>query len=99
MRSPRRRVYIEFPERDDMAKRGNQMGRLVKAMYGTRDAPQMLSVDVRAVTGRLGYRASVLHASVFYHFEKTVSVVMHVDDVLCVGPWEKLEEWRSCMSS
>ena len=34
-----RHVYIRLLEEDDMAKEGKWMGRLKKAMHGTRDAP------------------------------------------------------------
>lgn len=37
----RRRVYIELPRQDPKYGSGDLMGKLQKAMYGTRDAPQI----------------------------------------------------------
>ena len=34
-----RTVYIELPSEDPMSEGGNMVGKLDKAMYGTRDAP------------------------------------------------------------
>ena len=37
----RRNVYIELPEEDPKSESGKYVGKLDKAMYGTRDAPAM----------------------------------------------------------
>ena len=41
----KRDVYIELPREDDMSLSGNMVGKLDKAMYGTRDAPQIWQRD------------------------------------------------------
>lgn len=60
------------------AKRRDKIGRLVKAMYCTSDAPQNWSDEVRREMSRLGDRASVLHPFVL--------VVVQVGVCFCVGP-------------
>lgn len=87
----RRKVYIELPDQDPEAKGRNKMGRLVKAMYGTSDAPQLWSEKVRREMVALGSQASVLHPSVFSKPDTDVHVVVHVDDFMCVGPWKELD--------
>lgn len=87
----RRRVYIELPEQDPESKKKDKMGRLAKAMYGTRDAPQIWSGEVCREMIAKGFQPSVLHPSVFSMPEKDMHVVVHVDDFLCVGPWSELE--------
>ena len=39
--SAERELYIELPEEDPLAESGDFVGRLQKALYGTRDAPQL----------------------------------------------------------
>ena len=42
-----RSVYIELPQEDPMSSSGLYVGKLVKAMYGTRDAPMVWQGEVR----------------------------------------------------
>lgn len=88
----RRRVYIQLCVQYCMAKRGDNMGMLVKAMYGTRDAPQMSPDEVWREMSRLGYRASVMHPSVYWRADDKAFVVLQVEGMLCVCPWGKLDE-------
>ena len=37
----KRDIYIELPPEDNHSYTGNYLGKLIKAMYGTRDAPQI----------------------------------------------------------
>lgn len=67
------------------------MGLLVKAMYGTRDAPQIWAEEVKKDMDQLQFESSVLHLSVSHKRDMQTFVVVHVDDFLCVGPWEELE--------
>ena len=53
----KRDIYIELPPEDPMYGKGF-IGRLRKAMYGTRDAPQVWQETVRRAMESLGYEAS-----------------------------------------
>merc|ERR1712018_514255 len=55
----KRRVYIELPAEDPRAKEGNLVGRLLKTMYGTRDAPQVWQEEVQTAMKEIGYEASL----------------------------------------
>ena len=87
----RRRVYIELPHTDPRYGDPNVVGVLKKSMYGTRDAPQIWGEHVRATLEELGYKQSAYQPSVYYHPEKELVIVVHVDDFLCTGDAEALE--------
>ena len=80
----KRRVYIWLPEEDPKSKQG-LMGRLDKAMYGNRDAPQVWQEEVRATMEELGFTECVTQPGIYHHRQRRVQVVSHVDDFLCIG--------------
>ena len=90
------RLYIELPDEDPKKKAG-YVGRLVKAMYGTRAAPQVWQRVVREFMYDLGFTGSLKYPCVFYHEGMELKVVTHVDDFLCVGPSASLEWLREQM--
>ena len=79
-----RNIYIELPSRDPRSG-GAVVGQLQRALYGTRDAPQLWGEEVRRVMLLLGFRPSALQPSVYVHDEKQMMVVVHVDDFLVSG--------------
>jgi hypothetical protein len=86
-----RRIYIELPHRDPRAHEGGVVGRLRRALYGTRDAPQIWAHEVEQTMKSMGFNACMSQPSVFYHFEKDILIVVHVDDFLCSGTLEDLK--------
>ena len=94
----RRRVYIELPHTDPRYGDPNVVGVLKKSMYGTRDAPQIWGEHVRATLEELGYKQSAYQPSVYYHPEKELVIVVHVDDFLCTGDAEALEDLYTGLS-
>ena len=92
-----RSIYIELPSRDPRAG-GSVVGQLQRALYGTRDAPQLWGAEVQRVMLLLGLRPSVLQPSVYIHDEKQIMVVVHVDDFLCTGDGEALKQLCSDLS-
>ena len=48
-------------QEDDMSLSGSMVGKLDKAMYGTRDAPQIWQETVEATMLELVFRSSMLH--------------------------------------
>ena len=87
----RRNVYIELPHTDPRFGDGSVVGKLKKAMYGTRDAPQIWSQVVQEAMENLGYKQSAFQPAVYYHPELDVIVVVHVDDFLATGDGKSLE--------
>jgi len=77
-------VYIELPE-EDPGKSQGLVGKLVKAMYGTRSAPQVWQEVVRKVMNNLGFKTSVKFPCVYFNRQRGLKVVTHVDDFLCTG--------------
>lgn len=61
----RRRVYFELPDQDPKSKEQQMMGRLVKATYGARNAPEILSGEVKREMNKSGFVSSVFHPSAF----------------------------------
>jgi hypothetical protein len=89
--SMRRRVYIELPRQDPRHGSGDTVGLLKKAMYGTRDAPQIWQEEVQRTMEEIGFKVSMLHPSIYHHPGREVVVVVHVDDFLCSGEAGNLE--------
>lgn len=49
------------------------------------------SGELRGEMIKLGFRVSVLHTSIYSMPENDTHIVVHVDDFLCVGPWDDSE--------
>ena len=62
------------------------MGTLDKAMYGTKDAPAAWQAELEKTMVKLGFRPVVSGLCLCYHPSFGISVVGHVDDLMCVGP-------------
>ena len=64
-RTPRD-IYIELPDEDPMSADKDYVGKLLKAMYGTRDAPAVWQEEVRALLITLGFTQSKINPCVFF---------------------------------
>ena len=93
-----RKVYIELPPEDAKSEGGQLMGRLNKAMYGLRDAPQVWQQEVRRILKGMGFIESVTSPCVYVNSQTSVRIVTHVDDFLCVGPRSALDEFYGELS-
>ena len=85
-----RETYIELPSEDPLAGDGNFVGRLRKALYGTRDAPQLWQRELETTLNGLGFKGSRLHPGFFYHEGWNVALVSHIDDLPIGGTAEDL---------
>jgi len=83
-------IYIELPDEDPMKAKG-YVGKLVKAMYGTRSAPLIWQKVVRRKMKEMGFSASTTIPCLYYHLEKDMYVVAHVDDFLMSGEQRDIE--------
>jgi hypothetical protein len=86
----KRDLYVELPPEDPRHGEG-VVGKLVKSMYGTRDAPQIWQETVELKLASIGFTASALHPAIYMHFDKEIRVVVHVDDFLCKGSRKHLK--------
>ena len=89
----RERIYIDLPIEDPMREKG-MMGRLVKAMYGTRAAPVVWQGLVQDTMRTLGFSMSSKFPCLYHHALKDVKVVTHVDDFICTGEKSELQWLR-----
>jgi hypothetical protein len=86
----KRDLFIELPPEDPLHDEG-VVGKLLKSMYGTRDAPQIWQQTVELKLSSIGFVASALHPAIYIHEDKGIRIVVHVDDFLCTGTREQLQ--------
>ena len=60
-----RDIYIELPDEDPMSADKDYVGKLLKAMYGTRDAPAVWQEEVRKLLVANGFTQSRINPCVF----------------------------------
>ena len=78
-----RLVYIELPPEDRGAK--DEVGRLNKSLYGTRDASLNWQWEVSRHLEGLGFRKGRGFPSVFFHPGRGLATTVHGDDYVSVG--------------
>lgn len=81
----RRKVDAELPRQYSRFGDCHVMGKLRKAMHGTRGAPQIWGDMVKKDMIGLGFRAAELHPAVCSHRARRVKFVVHVGGFLGVG--------------
>ena len=86
-------TWVELPEEDPQFGR-NMVARLLKAMYGTREAPLAWQEHVEKVLTSLGFKQGVLNPCIYHHPKAGVYLVHHVDDFFAVGAKGSLEWLR-----
>ncbi len=70
------------------------MGKLIRALYRTRDAPLAWQTVVRSDMKMLGFKECKATNGVFTHGERDLRVVAHVDDFLVSGEHHDLLWFR-----
>ena len=83
-----RTIYVELPEEEPEG--GKYVGRLVKTLYGTRDAPVAWQQVVNSYMANLGFEECKVASGVYIHRCRDLRVVTHVDDFLVAGENNKL---------
>eukprot|EP00400_MALV-I_sp_L67-5_P000255 gene255-biopygen667 len=79
----RRKLYVRLPPEADAP--SGTCGRLLRSMYGTRDAAQNWEYHYREVLVALGFRPALTSPCVFVHDDRDVRVVVHGDDFSFLG--------------
>ena len=92
-----RPLFMELPQEDPRSSDPNLVARLIKSLYGTRDAPQLWAKHVGKTLRGLGYTETKGAPGVYYHKEKDVEITLHVDDFLVVGEEEHLMELKAAL--
>ena len=75
-----REVYVEMPPEAGMPK--GTVGRLIKCMYGTRDAAQGWEATYCAALLRLGLSRGTANPCLFTHKSRNIRLCVHGDDFL-----------------
>ena len=85
--SPARRVvHVELPSEAGMPK--NKVGRLLKTMYGCRDAGvnwEMCILDVMSV---LGFEQGKSSPCIYWHKERNLRIWVYGDDFIVMGYYD-----------
>ena len=63
----RRSLYVELPPENSLSASGRYVGKLERAMYGTRDAPMIWQDHLRKTLLDMNFKESVTHPGVFQH--------------------------------
>jgi len=87
-----RTIHVELPEEESEG--GRYVGRLVKTLYGTRDAPVAWQRVVKSDMARLGFDECRMTTGVYIHRDRDLRVVTHVDDFLVAGEAQHLKWLR-----
>lgn len=80
-----RLVAVELPEEAKTSRDDTSVGLLLRAMYGTRDAPMQWQSHVSQYLRSLGFIQGKGHPCVYYHPKKLLRMAVHVDDFLVSG--------------
>ena len=83
-------MYVELPPEDPLEASGRYVGKLERAMYGTREAPMTWQDHLRKTLLDMKFKESVTHQGVFQHETRDILLCVHVDDVLCTGSRDDL---------
>ena len=92
---PDRSLYVRFPPELGMPK--NMVGKLVRCMYGTRDAGSIWEGCYTKCLVDIGFEQGVASPCCFWHPIWKVSVVVHGDDFTALGTPEGLNHYEAGM--
>ena len=87
----RRLVYVNLPPEDDQP---GMCGKLVKAMYGTRDAAQNWEHAYSEFLESIGFVSGRATPCMFWHKSRDIRLVAHGDDFTNLGSREQLDWLR-----
>ena len=91
-----RSIYVELPGAESQG--GKYVGKLVRSLYGTRDAPLAWLTVVKSDMKELGFKECKVTNGVFTHPGRNLRVVVHVDDFLLSGEGHHLTWFRDQLS-
>ena len=84
-----RDVYVELPEEDQSP---GMCGRLIKSMYGTRDAAQNWGMAYTQFMESIGFTKGLSSPCTFYNQKRELRCVVHGDDFTILG-WSNQLDW------
>ena len=90
-----RNVYVHLPDEDHEA---GMCGKLLKAMYGTRDAAQCWEREYVGFMKKVGFTSGRSSPCIFFHPERGIRAVIHGDDFTLSGQRHELDWFRKVMA-
>jgi hypothetical protein len=93
-----RNVYVELPQEDEMSRSGLYVGKLDKAMYGTRDAPAVWQLELESTLCELGFKSCITTPCLYVQKKTDLRIIAHADDLLCEGSRKDLETFLGDIS-
>ena len=91
-------VYVKFPDEDMADGDECRCGKLMMSMYGTRDAALNWALDYCDTLQAAWLVQGKANPCLFYHAELNVSVMVHGDDFVAVGPDQHLDDIKATLS-
>ena len=82
-------MYVELPQEDWEE---GKCAKLIKAMYGTRDAAQNWEQTYRKAHEEWGFQVGKASQRVMHHPQRGIRLVLHGDDFTVLG-WEVDLNW------
>ena len=73
-------------------------GRLIKALYGTRDAAQNWEFEYSDFLVENGFTKAVSNPCMFHHKLRDIRIVVHGDDFTVLASCSQLDWFRACIS-
>ena len=85
-----REIYVELPA--EAKKPGEDVvGRLLKSLYGTRDAPLNWELQIQKVMLALGFKQGKSNPCIYYHAGRDLRTVVHGDDFTTAGTFDNIK--------
>jgi len=83
-----REIYVELPA--EMGLGPDKVGKLVKSMYGCRDAGKNWELEVNRAMKSFGFIPGVSNPCLFYHPQRELRTMVHGDDFVTEGQIDEL---------
>ena len=92
----KRKVAVVLPQEalDGDETTEDTVGVLEMSLYGTRDAATNFQREVARLMKSLGYLQSKYNASLYYHPQDEVQVLVHGDDFVAAGPRTEIKKFK-----
>jgi hypothetical protein len=82
-------VYVDLPQEDESP---GMCGRLLKSMYGTRDAAQNFGMAYTQFMESIGFQKGKSSPCTFYNQKRELRCVVHGHDFTILG-WSNQIDW------
>ena len=93
-----RPVYVKLPDEDLAPGDEHRCGKLLMSMYGTRDAALNWALEYGETLRAAGYKQGRANPCLFFNEKLNVSIMVHGDDFVAVGPEQCLDHLKETLS-